>query len=406
MPKLEAQARGSIGAGRDVSDEHLPMGHSLQVDEARARCWADVDLDALDENYLSARAMLSGGSRLIPVLKGNAYGIGACAAAKSLCEKGADIFAVATVSEALEILQGQTARVLVMGAPGDALLPAAIRAGMELTVYSLDEAHKISAAARGEGRAARVHFKLDTGMHRLGFDPDEAARAILEAARLPLIEPVGLFTHLALHTKEADALQFEGFDRVNLELRGAGLRLAAHVLDSIGLVRYPGRQYDAVRVGAWLYGVCPARYPFPERDKAVVSLKARITQLRSVEKGELIGYDDDHPLERSALVATISCGFADGYPRFIDKGEVEVLGARARVLGRVCMDQMMADVTGVPGVRTGDEVTLLGGGISLDEYAAWGELNRNEALCRVSRRVPRVYVRAGRVVDIEHSMKR
>ncbi|MEA5069720.1 MAG: alanine racemase [Christensenellaceae bacterium] len=366
-------------------------GMRVPEDVARARCWVEVDLKAIAANYLSARAMLGPGCQLIPVLKGNAYGCGALPVAHVLAGLGARLLAVATVGEALEVLRATDIGVLVMGPAGEAELPAAIDAGAALTAYSPEQARLIGACAQALNRPARVHFKLDTGLHRLGYEPETAARDIIEAAKLKGIVPEGLFTHLALHSASLDERQFEAFDRVAGQLEGAGLHLFKHVLDSIGLVRYPDRQYGAVRVGAWLYGVCPVGYEHPERDKPVARFMARVAQVRSVRAGELIGYDDDHPLGRDALVATLSVGFADGCPRFVETGEVEVRGRRARVLGRVCMDQMMVDVTAIEGVRAGDVATLLGGGITIEEYARRGNFNRNEALARIGPRVPRVY---------------
>ena len=173
-----------------------------------------------------------------------------------------------------------------------------------------------------------------------------------------------------------------------------------HALDSIGMVRYPDEQMDAVRTGAWLYGVYPRGYAHPEESRLALTVKARVAQLHRVAAGECLGYDETHPLSRDSLIATISAGYIDGFPRLNGAGSVEIRGRRAPVAGLVCMDQMMADVTDIPGVAEGDEVILLGGGIGVDEYAAVAGLNRNESLARTGRRVPRVYVDGGRVVDI------
>ena len=167
----------------------------------------------------------------------------------------------------------------------------------------------------------------------------------------------------------------------------------AHMLDSIGITRYPRWQYDAVRVGAMLYGNTPNGYAQPERIQPVGRFCARITRVFMVKAGELIGYDDDHPLMRDTRVAVISAGYADGYPRvFSGKGEIEIRGRRARILGLICMDQMMADVTDIPETAPGDTATLLGGGVSLREYAQRGGLNRNECTAIITRRVPRIYL--------------
>ena len=177
-----------------------------------------------------------------------------------------------------------------------------------------------------------------------------------------------------------------------------------HALDSIGMVRYPGEQMDAVRTGAWLYGVYPRGYAHPEESQLTMTVKARVTQLHTVSAGECLGYDEDNPLARDSVIATISAGYIDGFPRLNNTGTVEIRGKRAPVAGLVCMDQMMADVTDIPGVQEGDEVILLGGSIGVDEYASVAHLNRNESLARTGRRVPRVYMENGEVTDIVQEM--
>ena len=177
-----------------------------------------------------------------------------------------------------------------------------------------------------------------------------------------------------------------------------------HALDSIGMVRYPEDHLDAVRTGAWLYGVYPRGYAHPEESRLAMTVKTRIAQLHSVPAGECLGYDESHPLKRDSVVATLAAGYIDGYPRQNSCGEVEIRGKRAPVVGLVCMDQMMVDVTDIPQAQMGDEVILLGGGIGVDEYAAWAGLNRNESLARTGRRVPRVYMEDGIVACVTETL--
>ena len=168
-----------------------------------------------------------------------------------------------------------------------------------------------------------------------------------------------------------------------------------HACDSIGMVRYPEYRFDAVRTGAWLFGVTPSRCPCPELCRFPLRFMTRIVQVRRVAAGECLGYDEDHPLARDSVIATLSAGYADGYPRVNSVGEVDIRGRRAPIAGLACMDQMTVDVTDVPGAAPGDIVTLLGGGITVDEVGAWTHSNRNELLSRLGRRVPRVYTRSG-----------
>ena len=157
-----------------------------------------------------------------------------------------------------------------------------------------------------------------------------------------------------------------------------------------------------MRIGAWLYGVVPSRYPNANGEcRLPVRFRTRVVQVRNVAKGECLGYDETHPLDRDRVIATLAAGYADGYPRVNSTGEVLIRGRRAPIAGLPCMDQMTVDVTGIPGVCPGDEVTLLGDGITLEQYSAWTGAHRNEALTRIGRRVPRIYTRDGEAVAVE-----
>ena len=281
-----------------------------------------------------------------------------------------------------------------MGESLDGALDTAIRQDIRLTVGACDAAQRVSQAAQQTNTPAKVHFKVDTGLHRIGFAPDTAAEQIVRCTALPGIALEGLYTHLALHNTQSDQAQQAAFETVRTGLLAKGIAIPmAHMLDSIGITRYPQWQYDAVRVGAMLYGNTPNGYAQPERIQPVGRFCARVTRVFMVKAGELIGYDDDHSLMHDTRVAVISAGYADGYPRvFSGKGEIEIRGRRARILGLICMDQMMADVTDIPETAPGDTAILLGGGVSLREYAQRGGLNRNECTAIITRRVPRIYL--------------
>ncbi|MDO4547670.1 MAG: alanine racemase, partial [Clostridia bacterium] len=222
----------------------------MTADEAKARCWVEVDLDAVCDNYIKARDA-AGDADVIPVLKADAYGCGAAKVAGALKRRGARLAAVATVTEALEI-KG-ILDVLVLGLAGDSLIETAIKENIILTAYSPESARAYAYASQKLGKTCRVHIKVNTGLNRLGFDPQDEASLIM-AAEDPRLLVEGIYTHLGLHDEASDLCQFELFDRaykaVNAPLR--------HVLDSIGLFKYPDRRYDAVRVGAYLYGVSPS----------------------------------------------------------------------------------------------------------------------------------------------------
>jgi len=374
----------------------------ISYEEATSRCWAEVDLGRLVQNYRNALAHLKPPTQLICVLKADAYGLGAPMVAKRLWQEGQCIFAVASYNEAAEIRQVlPDCEVLILGLCGEAQLVHAIENGMLLTVFSQAYAEHVMQAAKEAGTKARIHIKLETGLNRLGFETEEASNALQSIVNSGHVSLEGLFTHLALRDAASDRKQLDLLKCVRDELNARGIDIPmVHALDSIGMVRYPDDHMDAVRTGAWLYGVYPKRYEHPEESQLALTVRTRIAQLHKVSVGECLGYDETHPIRRDSVIATLSAGYIDGYPRLNSVGEVEICGKRAPVVGLVCMDQMMVDVTDIPETREGDVVTLLGGSIGVDEYAEWGKLNRNESLARTGKRVPRVYIENGRIVDI------
>ena len=378
----------------------------ISYEEATSRCWAEVDLGRLVQNYRNALAHLKPPTQLICVLKADAYGLGAPMVAKRLWQEGQRIFAVASYNEAAEIRKTlPDCEVLILGLCGEAQLVHAIESGILLTVFSQAYAERVVHAAEAAGTKARIHIKLETGLNRLGFEPEEAADAVQRIVNSGYVTLEGLFTHLALRDAASDRKQLDLLKEVREELATRGVAIPmVHALDSIGMVRYPDDHMDAVRTGAWLYGVYPKRYEHPEESQLALTVRTRIAQLHKVSAGECLGYDETHPIRRNSMIATLSAGYIDGYPRLNSVGEVEICGRRAPVVGLVCMDQMMVDVTDIPEAKEGDIVTLLGGSIGVDEYAEWGKLNRNESLARTSKRVPRVYMENGQIVDIIDSL--
>jgi len=374
----------------------------MNVELTRSRCWLEIDLDIVEANYRSAGVLCGRDVQVIPVLKANAYGLGAAALSGLLYGLGARLFAVAELGEALEVRRACGGDALVLGMIAPAQMETAVQEGVIATIYDNDQARRLDAMASRVGKKARVHIKLDTGLHRLGFDSDriDDIDAIFD---LHHIQVEGMFTHLALREDSADAEQIGRFLRVSKALRARGRDCGLlHACDSIGMVRHPLWRFDAVRIGAWLYGVVPSRYPNANGEcRLPLRFMTRVVQVRSVAKGEYLGYDETHPLERDRLIATLSAGYADGYPRVNSTGEVCIRGRRAPIAGLLCMDQMTVDVTDIPGVCPGDEVTLLGDDITLEAYSAWTGAHRNEALTRMGRRVPRVYTRGGEAVAVE-----
>lgn len=379
----------------------------IPYEEAVSRCWAEVDLTRLKQNYHNALHHLKPGVQLICVLKADAYGLGAPMVAQCLAQEGQRMFAVASYNEAAELRRAvPAAEVLILGLCGEGQLIRAIREGMLLTVFSAQYARTVIHAAQQAGVSARVHIKVETGLNRIGFPAADAADAVADMLKTGAVTLEGLFTHLALRDRESDLHQLARMHACLAQLHGRGIHVPmVHALDSIGMVRYPELQMDAIRTGAWLYGVYPRGYAHPEESALALTVKTRIAQIHQVQAGECLGYDETHPLRRDSRIATLSAGYIDGYPRLNSTGEVEIRGRRAPVVGLVCMDQMMVDVTDIPDAQEGDEVILLGGGIGVDEYAAWGGLNRNESLARTGKRVPRVYLENGAVTAIVDALE-
>ena len=363
------------------------------------RTWIDIDLDKLIANYRAACALTD--SLVTCVVKANAYGHGAVRVARCLMEAGCRSFAVSCVREGLELRRaGIEGEILVMGVAEPPMLERAVAANLTLTAASLEDLRAIDGA--GE---ASVHLKVNTGFHRLGFESTrEQARSLAGAVKtLRHARVVGLFSHLGLVTPERDHAQYDSLMRFHGWLREEGLDIAdVHLCDSIGLVRYPQWHMSRVRVGALLFGVRPYRSEhMPFQCHETLAFRAAVAQVRDVAAGEIVGYADDMPLTRDSRIATLCAGYGDGYPRRLSngRGKVRIRGRLAPVVGLVCMDQMMVDVTDIPGAAVGDTADLLGGGISYDDMANWAGTNRNECLTILSRRPIRVYHQGGRVAD-------
>lgn len=373
----------------------------MDAERYRERAWLEVDLDALERNVRKCRELTGPGCALTAVVKSNAYGLGAVPISRALWAAGVDMLAVACLEEAEQLRRALPgAQIMILGDTPMGSMARAARLNLVCTIWTREQAE---AAARC---GLRVHAKLDTGFHRLGFDCREGAlEELARALKTPGLRLEGVYSHLALVNAEEDARQFARFDAALSCLRARGINPRyVHIDDSIGMVRYPEQQRDMVRVGAFLYGVWPSRYDDAiTREPLIAALKARVTNISRLNVGEGAGYDFLFRAERPSVLATICAGYGDGYARAASKygGEVSIRGQRCKLAGLICMDQMMADVTDVPGVAVGDEVTLFGGReVPIMEYADWADTNRNEAIARVTARVPRLYMRGGEVVEV------
>ncbi len=374
------------------------------------RTWIDIDLDKLIDNYRTA-CRLAPTALVTCVIKSNAYGHGAVRIAQALQQARCESFAVSCAREALELRRhGIQGEILVMGLTEKPMLEATIRGGVTLTAGSVQDILDIEAAAAALEMPVQVQLKVDTGFHRLGIVCSEAmAEDVAHAAKtLRNVQLQGLFSHLGLVTQQRDEQQHTALMQMHQWLEERGVVLEdVHICDSIGLVRYPNWHHSRVRVGALLFGVRPSRSEhLPFEDHETLVFRTIISRIHDVKAGEVVGYGDDMILDYDARIATLCVGYGDGYPRCLSngKGKVGIHGKLAQVVGLVCMDQMMVDVTDIPEAREGDTVDLLGGDIPYMTYADWAHTNRNEAISILSRRPVRVYHQNGRVVTVDDQL--
>jgi len=378
--------------------------------------WAEIDLDHIAHNIRSIRQILPEGTQLAAVVKANAYGHGAIPVARKALESGAVYLAVATVDEGIELRQaGIAAPILVMGYTPADQADLVVRYDLTQTVFQAELVQRLSEAATGQGKTVKVHLKVDTGMGRLGLiDPVETVQFAKMVTETPGVRLEGVYTHFAT-ADEADARyaqeQIKRWEALRKMLKDAGLdSLLLHISNSAGILQYPVCAGQMVRLGISMYGY----YPSSEVEKKIelrqaLRLVSKIAHLKQVPSGTKISYGGTFETKRESVIATLPIGYADGYSRALSsRGEVLVRGMRVPVVGRVCMDQIMIDVTDVPGVALEDEVVLYGSQgdafISVDEVAGKIGTISYEVCCALSRRVPRCYRESGQTVSVQNML--
>ena len=367
------------------------------------RTWAEISLGNLEHNYRALRACAPN-SGFLGVVKANAYGHGAVPVAKRLEELEADYLAVACLAEARELREaGVLTPILLLGYTPTNCAEELLRYGLTQTVYDLESARAFSAAAQAAGRRLRIHMKADTGMSRLGWlcnegHRTEAADAIAAVCALPGLEAEGLFTHFADAdgNEEYTMGQFTRFLDARQALEALGVRFKiCHCAASAAVLNYPCTHMDMVRPGIALYGY----YPAPGLEGLdssgllpVMALKTRVAAVRAVPAGTCVSYGCTARLERDSRLAVLPVGYGDGYPRLLsNRMEVLLRGRRCPVVGRICMDMCMVDVTDVPDAVPGDVAELYGREGLLEQAAALAGTIPYELLCNVNPRVPRIY---------------
>ena len=380
------------------------------TDIRTARAWAEVNLDALARNYRLLRG-LAPGAKFLGLVKADAYGHGAVPVARKLQALGADMLAVACLAEAVQLrLAGLTLPVLCLGQTPPELAGLLLEYGVTQTVGDLETGRALSAAAVQAGKTLNIHVKVDTGMGRLGFvyyqDGDEAAleragREIQALCALPGLEAEGIFTHFA-DADGSEAYTSNQYDRIQDvigELWDRGLHpfQIYHCAASAAVLNYPWTQnhMNMIRPGIALYGCMPGPGMENPGLEPVMTLKSRVAVVRDLPAGAKISYGRAATLERDSKIAVLPLGYGDGLPRALSNQLEVLIGDRlCPVLGRICMDMCMVDVTDAPGVKAGDVAAVYGPGLT--EKAAWlaGTIPY-ELLCQLTPRIPRLYLENG-----------
>ena len=373
--------------------------------------WVNIDLDAISANFdaICAKA----GSPVMAIIKADAYGHGAIPVSR-LLESRSAFFGVSSMTEAMELRKaGLTIPILILGHTPVNAYPDAIREGIRPAIFHYEDALALSAAATLAGKTAPFHFALDTGMSRIGFQiTEENADLCARIAALPNIYAEGLFSHFAtadcadLSRAKVQAAQFARFDDM-LKKRGINIPIR-HLDNSAGIMNF-GCHYEMVRSGIVTYGMYPSSEVAPELLHLQPALKwcSRITHLKTLPAGREIGYGGTYTTTQDTKIATIPVGYADGYRRNLSNSfHVLVRGQKAPILGRICMDQLMVDVSQIPDAAMGDIVTLVGrdgdAEIPIETIAAAADSFNYEFACGISRRVPRYYTQGGNVVHTVH----
>ena len=375
------------------------------------RTWAEVDLDALAHNYRQARRMIGPGVRYLGVVKADAYGHGAVQVGRKLEALGADYLAVSSLDEARELRHGGISMpILILGHTPPEMVPELIRHRITQTVSARAKAEEYSAAAAACGGTLRVHIKVDTGMSRLGFlvrgdHFDGGVEAIAASCRLPHLEAEGIFTHFAAadeddpgseaYTRE----QFGVFQRVLAALEARGQTFAIrHCANSGALARYPEMYLDMVRPGIALYGAGADAQRLDLRP--VMTLKSCVSTIKIFDPDTNISYGRTYRTRERTRVGVLPIGYADGLFRGLS-GRMSVWTEEgpAPVLGRICMDMTMVNLTGLSQVHVGDAVELFGQRQRVDVLAEILGTIPYELTCAVSKRVPRLYLENGQVVE-------
>lgn len=368
------------------------------------RTWCRIDLAAIRHNLLEVRKRI-GDARLLAVIKADGYGHGAVEIAHAVSDV-ADYYAVATIEEGMVLREaGIDLPIMILGYNSPSLYDRNLEYDIEQTIYSVETARAMSMEAQKHWKTAPIHIALDTGMTRIGLPANEKGfRDFMTIQAMPGLEIRGLFTHLACADEEDKTYSYEQMERYDhfLEkVRREGIQIPlCHICNSAGIMDFDHHRYDMVRSGIITYGLYPSDEVMKERldIKPALTWMAHVVHVFEPDMNRGVSYGATYVVDRPMKIATISIGYADGYPRLLSgKGWVLIRGKKAPILGRVCMDQMMVDVTDIPDVEVEDPVTLIGRDgseeIRVEDLSDLVGTINYEFVCGISPRVPRVYIR-------------
>lgn len=375
------------------------------------RVQANINLDCICNNIKRTKEIIKEGTKIMAIIKADGYGHGAVPIAKAL-EEHVDAYGLAIIEEAIELRNaGIKKPLLILGCTPEPFYKEAVEYDIMPSIYQYNMAEKLAKEAKKQGKAAKIHIKVDTGMNRIGFLPtDENVEIIKKIFQLEGIEIVGCFSHFARADEEkreytqAQLTQYLEFVK-KLEKAGISIPIK-HISNSAGIMEFPEANLDMVRSGISTYGLYPSEEVHKEKLflEPAMEIKAYITNVKEVEPGEGVSYNSTFVTDKRTKIATVPVGYGDGYPRALsNKGRILIHGKSARILGRVCMDQFMVDVTEIENVAEGDIATLVGKDgnefISVEELAnqVGGSFNY-EFVCDVGKRIPRVYYLNGKKV--------
>ena len=375
------------------------------------RVLAIIDLDAIAYNMTNIKSKVGKETGIIGIIKADAYGHGSVEISKVILENGADWLAVAVVDEGINLRKnGIAAPILLLGYTPELRLEDVVNNGFIQTVYTYKTAKKLSDVAVRLGKTAVIHIKIDTGMGRIGYRVNEAsADEIVKISELPNIEVNGMFTHFSTadeKDKDYTLNQYKKFVQMDALLRERGLEIPIkHAANSAAIMDFDNMMFNMVRPGIILYGA----YPSEEVDKdnlsikPAMSVKTHVSYVKEVNEGDYISYGRKYQAVGKRIIATIPVGYADGFIRaYSNGGKVLIKGEYAPIVGRICMDQFMVDVTDIKDVQINDEVVLIGKQgnkeITVDFIASILDTINYEVFCTLSKRVPRQYIQNGKVI--------